>query len=102
MIVTDPCFLAETIYDFIFTDYIGLFALRDSQHFYLNKVSGLREPLQGSLIMLLTMHSTHDNYTVVQCKIRVLDSFGTEPICESVDHHISQYHMSQYQYHISL
>ncbi len=30
--------LLESEYDFVFTDYIGLFALRDSQHFYLYKV----------------------------------------------------------------
>lgn len=38
-------------YDLVFTDYTGLFGLRDSQHFPMYK-----------------------------CRIRVLDSFGTEPI----------------------
>lgn len=70
--------LLESEYDFVFTDYIGLFALRDSQHFYLYKV-------HVSCVGVLTLTTIMS----LQCKIRVLDSFGTEPICE-LDKHIIQ------------
>ena len=72
---TSPvCEYTEPTYDLLFTDYIGLFALRDSQHFALYKVH-VYSP------RVLTLSHPH-TLTPSQCRIRVLDSFGTEPICE--------------------
>jgi hypothetical protein len=52
-------------FDVVYTDYIGLHALRDMWLFPTFKVS-------PNVIFLL------------QCKLRIVDSFGTEPLCMEV------------------
>ncbi len=61
--------LIELQFDVVFTDYIGLFGLRDSRHFPLYK-----------------------------CRIRVLDSFGTEPICTSCNVYLYSVPNFSFQY----
>ena len=67
-------------YDLIFTDYIGLFALKLTQHFYLYKVRpDLLTPVSD-----IDVDVCFCMCVLLQCRMRILDSFGTEPLCEFI------------------